>query len=177
MGSTGRCQACKSAHHHAWKRIRNESLIIDRAGDSWWVWTKSGDVLVLGKKTQDDADRDRGGGGGAKASATVHAPDPERPGRTACGHRTSTVRYVADPKHAPACSTCRTIVAQRKRSAGSAGGGGAHLRSTKRIVRFAHDCPHCGAFASECGVEKANGSILCARTGRPIEPRRIVRGR
>jgi hypothetical protein len=103
-------------------------------------------------------------GGGAKAaSVVVHATDPERPGRTACGHRTSTVPYVANTR--PTCSTCRTIIAQRKRS----GGGGAHVQPAKRIVRFAHDCPHCGAFASECRVEKANGSVLCARTGRTLK--------
>ena len=105
-------------------------------------------------------------GGGAKATNIVaHLEDTQRPGRTACGKRTSSVGYVVDQGHAYNCSTCRTIIAQRKRS----GGGGAHLKPVKRIVRFAHDCPHCGAFASECGVEKANGSVLCARTGRTLK--------
>ena len=76
-------------------------------------------------------------GGGAKATNIVaHLEDTQRPGRTACGKRTSSVGYVVDQG---------------------------------RIVRFAHDCPHCGAFASECGVEKANGSVLCARTGRTLK--------
>jgi hypothetical protein len=49
---TGWCQTCKSKRHHARKRIAGEGLVVDQAGGSWWIWTKDGEVLVSGKRTQ-----------------------------------------------------------------------------------------------------------------------------
>jgi len=49
------CQKCKSAVHHAIRRIEDESLIVDTAGGAWWVWTAKGEVLVVGKDTKPDA--------------------------------------------------------------------------------------------------------------------------
>lgn len=54
---TGRCRTCKAAHRRAWKRIEAEGLIVDEAGGAWWVWTKSGDTLVIGEPTKDAAIR------------------------------------------------------------------------------------------------------------------------
>lgn len=49
------CRSCQSKVHHAYKRIEREELLVDVAGGSWWVWTKSGGVLVIGKETKQKA--------------------------------------------------------------------------------------------------------------------------
>ena len=46
------CRTCKSAVHHALVRVRQEGLLVDVAGGSWWVWSPAGEVLVLGKDTK-----------------------------------------------------------------------------------------------------------------------------
>lgn len=54
------CQGCKSKWHHAHKRIEKDGLIVDtvrgssvsRDGESWWIWDKKGDVLVMGKPSK-----------------------------------------------------------------------------------------------------------------------------
>lgn len=46
------CRSCKSALHHASKRIDAEGLLVDQAGGSWWVWSAKGEVLVIGKSTK-----------------------------------------------------------------------------------------------------------------------------
>lgn len=40
------CRTCKSAKHHAYKRIEAEGIIVARAGVDWWVWDRRGFVLV-----------------------------------------------------------------------------------------------------------------------------------
>lgn len=48
-----KCRTCKSKLHHAYKRIETEGLIVDTAGTgAWWVWSKAGEVLVIGKTTR-----------------------------------------------------------------------------------------------------------------------------
>jgi hypothetical protein len=47
----GYCQRCKSLRHHGYKRIKDEALILDQAGGSWWIWDRRGEVLVSGKPT------------------------------------------------------------------------------------------------------------------------------
>ena len=54
QGAQGR-QGCKSKWHHAHKRIKEEELIVDTAGQSWWIWDKKGDVLVMGKPSKFEA--------------------------------------------------------------------------------------------------------------------------
>jgi len=51
-GCTGLCRTCRSALHHAWKRVKKEGLLVDLAGGSWWVWDPKGEVLVIGKSTK-----------------------------------------------------------------------------------------------------------------------------
>jgi hypothetical protein len=53
--SSGYCQRCKSLRHHGYKRIKNEGLILDQAGGSWWIWDRRGEVLVSGKPTAAEA--------------------------------------------------------------------------------------------------------------------------
>lgn len=49
--SGGYCQRCKSLRHHGYKRIKEENLILDQAGGSWWIWDSRGNVVVAGKPT------------------------------------------------------------------------------------------------------------------------------
>lgn len=49
--TAGYCQRCKSLRHHGYKRIKDEGLILDQAGGSWWIWDRHGEVLVSGKPT------------------------------------------------------------------------------------------------------------------------------
>jgi hypothetical protein len=51
FGSTGYCQSCKSKRHHGYKRIKEENLLLDKAGGSYWIWNQRGDVIVTGKPT------------------------------------------------------------------------------------------------------------------------------
>ena len=51
-GCSGLCRTCKSADFHANRRIKDEKLIVDVAGGSWWVWDAKGTVLVIGKATK-----------------------------------------------------------------------------------------------------------------------------
>ena len=53
--SGGYCQRCKSLRHHGYKRIKDEDLILDQAGGSWWIWNRRGDVIVSGKPTAGQA--------------------------------------------------------------------------------------------------------------------------
>ena len=53
--SGGYCQRCKSLRHHGYQRIKDEDLILDQAGGSWWIWDRRGDVLVSGKPTAGQA--------------------------------------------------------------------------------------------------------------------------
>jgi hypothetical protein len=53
--SGGYCQRCKSLRHHGYKRIKDEHLILDQAGGSWWIWDPRGTVLVSGKPTAAEA--------------------------------------------------------------------------------------------------------------------------
>ena len=55
VASAGLCRTCKSALHHAHKRIESEGLLVDTAGGSWWVWTARGEVIVMGKSTKHEA--------------------------------------------------------------------------------------------------------------------------
>ena len=55
IASGGFCQRCKSLRHHGYKRIKEENLILDQAGGSWWIWNPRGDVLVSGKPTAAEA--------------------------------------------------------------------------------------------------------------------------
>jgi hypothetical protein len=50
--TAGYCQSCKSKRFHARKRIKEEGLIVEQAGGSWWIWDKKGDVLVMGQPTK-----------------------------------------------------------------------------------------------------------------------------
>ena len=52
QGHTGRCRTCKFAYQRAFARIEKESLLVDTAGGSWWVWDKKGEVLVIGRDTK-----------------------------------------------------------------------------------------------------------------------------
>jgi hypothetical protein len=49
--SSGYCQRCKSLRHRGYKLIKDEGLLLDQAGGSWWIWDKRGEVLVSGKPT------------------------------------------------------------------------------------------------------------------------------
>jgi hypothetical protein len=51
FGSTGYCQSCKSKRHHGYKRIKEEGLLLDKAGGAYWIWNSRGDVIVTGKPT------------------------------------------------------------------------------------------------------------------------------
>ena len=53
--SGGYCQSCKSLRHHGYKRVKEENLLLDQAGGSWWIWNQRGDVLVSGKPTASEA--------------------------------------------------------------------------------------------------------------------------
>src|SRR5574342_249936 len=53
--SGGYCQRCKSLRHHGYKQIKDEHLILDQAGGSWWIWSPRGDVLVSAKPTAAEA--------------------------------------------------------------------------------------------------------------------------
>lgn len=53
--SGGFCQRCKSLRHHGYKQIKDEHLLLDQAGGSWWIWNQRGDVLVAGKPAAADA--------------------------------------------------------------------------------------------------------------------------
>ena len=55
IASGGFCQRCKSLKHHGLKQIKAENLLLDQAGDSWWIWNPRGDVLVAGKPTAAEA--------------------------------------------------------------------------------------------------------------------------
>jgi hypothetical protein len=55
IASGGYCQRCKSLRHHGLKQIKDEQLLLDQAGGSWWIWNPRGDVLVSGKPTATDA--------------------------------------------------------------------------------------------------------------------------
>jgi hypothetical protein len=46
------CRTCRSAAFHARKRIEAENLLVDTAGNSWWVWDRKGEVLVIGKDSK-----------------------------------------------------------------------------------------------------------------------------
>jgi hypothetical protein len=52
---TGFCRWCKSRRHRGHERVRDEGLVVDQAGGSWWVWDRRGEVLVAGKPTRDAA--------------------------------------------------------------------------------------------------------------------------
>lgn len=39
--------------HHGYKQIREDHLLLDQAGGSWWIWDPRGEVLVAGKPTKD----------------------------------------------------------------------------------------------------------------------------
>lgn len=41
--------------HHGYKQIKDEHLLLDQAGGSWWIWDPRGEVLVSGKPTRDAA--------------------------------------------------------------------------------------------------------------------------
>lgn len=53
--SAGYCRQCKSLRHHGYKRIKDERLLLDQAGGSWWIWDPRGEVLVSGKPTAAEA--------------------------------------------------------------------------------------------------------------------------
>lgn len=48
-GHTDFCRTHKHAMRRAVRRVREEALIVDQAGGSWWVWDARGDVLVAGE--------------------------------------------------------------------------------------------------------------------------------
>ena len=54
-GCTGFCRTCKFARQRGLDRIRCESLLLDTAGGSWWVWDPRGEVLVIGRNTKQQA--------------------------------------------------------------------------------------------------------------------------
>lgn len=78
---TGFCQWCKSKRHHGYEQLKEENLVIDQAGGSWWIWDQRGDVLVAGKPTKDAAvialgagdveESEAESGGGAKSGARL----------------------------------------------------------------------------------------------------------
>ena len=41
--------------HHGYKQIKDDHLLLDQAGGSWWIWDPRGEVLVSGKPTRDAA--------------------------------------------------------------------------------------------------------------------------
>ena len=41
--------------HHGYKQVREDHLVLDQAGGSWWIWDPRGEVLVAGKPTKDAA--------------------------------------------------------------------------------------------------------------------------
>ena len=53
--TAGFCQRCKSLRHRGYKQVREDHLLLDQAGGSWWIWDPRGEVLVSGKPTRDAA--------------------------------------------------------------------------------------------------------------------------
>ncbi len=51
-GSSGHCRTHKFAIRRAVRRVREESLIVDLAGKSWWIWDSKGEVLVIGQDSK-----------------------------------------------------------------------------------------------------------------------------
>lgn len=51
-GSTDFCRTHKFAIRRAARRVRDEHLVVDRAGESWWIWDRRGDVLVSGQDSR-----------------------------------------------------------------------------------------------------------------------------
>ena len=51
------CQACQKLIRDAQQLIEDEDLIVDEAGGRWWIWDRSGEVVVTGKLTRADAIR------------------------------------------------------------------------------------------------------------------------
>lgn len=51
-GCTDFCRTHKFAIRRALRRVRTESLTVDRAGGAWWVWNARGDVLVIGQDSK-----------------------------------------------------------------------------------------------------------------------------
>jgi len=49
------CRTCTSKRFHARQDLKSGKFIIDLAGGSWWAWTDKGEVLVIGKKTKEEA--------------------------------------------------------------------------------------------------------------------------
>jgi hypothetical protein len=35
--------------------VKDDHLVLDQAGGSWWIWDRRGEVLVSGKPTKDAA--------------------------------------------------------------------------------------------------------------------------
>jgi hypothetical protein len=55
QASAGFCQRCKSLRHHGYQQVKDDHLVVDQAGGSWWIWDRRGEVLVSGKPTKDAA--------------------------------------------------------------------------------------------------------------------------
>lgn len=49
------CRTCQRQTGEAKAAVKKQSLIVDQAGGSWWVWSPRGDVLVIGKPTRQSA--------------------------------------------------------------------------------------------------------------------------
>jgi hypothetical protein len=55
QASAGFCQRCKSLRHRGYKRVKDESLVVDQIGGAWWIWDARGNVLVEARPTRDAA--------------------------------------------------------------------------------------------------------------------------
>lgn len=49
------CRSCQSKRHHARKDVESGNVTVDEVAGGWWIWSKSGEVLVMDKPTKDAA--------------------------------------------------------------------------------------------------------------------------
>jgi hypothetical protein len=49
------CRTCQRQLGEAKAAVKKQSLLVDQAGGSWWVWSPRGEVLTIGKPTRQSA--------------------------------------------------------------------------------------------------------------------------
>ncbi len=54
---SGICRTCQSKRFHARKDVETGNVIVDEMAGGWWIWSKTGEVLVMDKPSKDAAIR------------------------------------------------------------------------------------------------------------------------
>jgi hypothetical protein len=57
MAAGGICRTCQSKRFRARKDVDTGAVIVDEMAGGWWIWSKTGEVLVMDKSSKDAAVR------------------------------------------------------------------------------------------------------------------------